>query len=134
MIYLYDAHINFLWSRSGVQCNYSQATVTEIMIPSIHGRATSFSRNSLAFTGACAYSSPIVTARQRSCGTVMFSKACVCSRGDGHLSSQALPGPMSFQGVGYLWSHVPSESGKVSLVPCYFRGDRVFRGVGCPGV
>ena len=40
-----------------------------------------------------------VTARQRSCGKVMFSLACVCLRG-------------------YLWSQIPSWS----LVPYPFRG------------
>ena len=38
-----------------------------------------------------------------------------------------LSGPMSFPGVGYLWSHVPSR-GRV------FRGGRVSDGVGIQGV
>ena len=70
-----------------------------------------------------------VTARNSSCGKVMFSDACVCHsvHGVGYFWC-LVPGPMSFLGVGYLWSHVPSGGGRrVSRDIGHFGGGSVSR-------
>ena len=61
------------------------------------------------------------TARQRSCGKVMFSQVYVILFRGSRVSLVSgpflIPDPMSFlggKGVGYLWPHVPS-GGRVSL-------------------
>ena len=47
----------------------------------------------------------------------MFSLVYVCPQGMG------MPGPMSLLGLsGYAWSHLPSGTGWVWLVPCPFQG------------
>ena len=57
------------------------------------------------------------TAHSGSWGKVMFSLVYVCPQGMG------MPGPMSLLGLsGYAWSHLPSGTGLVWLVPSPFQG------------
>ena len=60
----------------------------------------------------------------------VFTGACLSTgREWGIYGAWSLPGPWShgLSGGGYLWSRVPSGSGRVSLVPCLFQGGRISR-------